>query len=193
MVAVVLIRHGQTAWSLAGRHTSVTDQELTEDGRAQARRLAAALAGRRFAAVLVSPRRRAVATAELAGLQPSIVDDDLVEWDYGEYEGQTTDEIRARRSDWSLWTDGCPGGESPEAVAARAARVLDRVRAYLPGGGPGGDVALVGHGHCLRAIATSWIGQPVRTGERLRLDPATLSSLGYERTTPVILSWNCSV
>ena len=183
---IVLIRHGQTEWSAAGRHTSTTDLDLTVDGRTQARDLAPALAGARFAAVLCSPRRRARHTATLAGLTVTRTDDDLVEWDYGEDEGLTTAQIRDRRPDWDLWRDGCPGGEHPQQVAARLDRVLNQVRPLLSGG----DVALVGHGHALRVAAARWIDLPPAAGARLRLNVATISRLGFEHGRPVILAWN---
>ncbi|HEY3009109.1 MAG TPA: histidine phosphatase family protein [Micromonosporaceae bacterium] len=183
---LVVIRHCQTEWSASGRHTSYTDLELTDDGERQARELGTRLAGRTFAAVLSSPRKRALRTAELAGLTVSDVDDDVVEWDYGDYEGLTTKQIRARRPDWSLWTDGCPGGESPEQVGARLDRVLERARALLAGG----DVALVAHGHCLRVAGARWIGLRPAGGGLFRLDTGTLSELGEEHGRQVILQWN---
>ncbi|MEO3929881.1 histidine phosphatase family protein [Micromonosporaceae bacterium B7E4] len=186
MAEIILIRHGETTWSASHRHTSYTDLELTPDGERQAREVAAELGGRSFAAVLSSPRRRALRTAELAGLRVTEVDDDLSEWNYGEYEGLTTDEIRRERPDWVLWTDGCPGGESPERVGARLDRVLARATTLLDTG----DVALVAHGHSLRVAGARWIGLPASGGGRLRLDTATLSTLGYEHGRPVILRWN---
>jgi broad specificity phosphatase PhoE len=183
---IVLVRHGQTEWSLAHRHTSYTDIELTPDGERQARGLADRLAGWSFAAVLSSPRKRALRTAGLAGLAVTEVDDDLAEWSYGEYEGITTDEIhRTRDPRWNLWTDGAPGGESPERVGARLDRVLARVAAQ------GGDVAIVGHAHALRVLGARWVGLPPSGGGLLRLDTATLSVLGREHGRPVILRWNC--
>lgn len=183
---IVLVRHGQTEWSLGHRHTSYTDIDLTPDGERQARDLAGRLAGRAFAAVLSSPRKRALRTAELAGLAVTSVDDDLAEWNYGEYEGITTDEIqRTRDPEWNLWTDGAPGGESPERVGARLDRVLDRASAI------DGDVAIVGHAHALRVLGARWVGLPPSGGGLLRLDTATLSVLGREHGRPVILSWNC--
>jgi probable phosphoglycerate mutase len=186
---IVVVRHGQTEWSAAGRHTSYTDLSLTPQGERQARNLALVLAGRGFAAVLASPRRRALRTAALAGLAVTDVDEDLAEWDYGDYEGITTKEIRARRPDWDLWRDGCPGGESPEQVGTRLDRVLARARAALPGG----DVALVGHGHALRVAGARWAGLAVAAGGLLALDTGTLCTLGYEHERPVIRSWNASV
>ncbi len=187
MAEIVLIRHGQTEWSAGGRHTSYTDLELTPEGEAQARRAGQRLGGRTFAAVIASPRVRARRTAELAGLAVTEVTEDLAEWNYGEYEGLTTKQIRADRPDWSLWADGCPGGEAPERVGARLDRVLDRAR-KLAGDG---DVALVGHGHSLRVAGARWIGLPPSAGGLLRLDTATLSVLGFEHgIDPVLLSWN---
>jgi broad specificity phosphatase PhoE len=143
MAEIVLIRHGQTEWSANGRHTSYTELPLTSEGERQARAIREQFAGRAFAAVLSSPRKRARHTADLAGLTVTEVTEDLAEWNYGEYEGITTEQIRATRPDWSLWTDGCPGGESPEQAGARLDRVLARAR-ELTGEG---DVALVAHGH----------------------------------------------
>jgi probable phosphoglycerate mutase len=186
---IVEVRHGETEWSRAHRHTSYTDLPLTADGERQARALAPALAGRPFHAVLSSPRRRALRTAELAGLPVTAVDDGLVEWDYGEYEGLTTAEIRRTRPDWNLWIHGCPGGESPEQVGARIDAVLARVRPLLAGG----DVALVGHGHALRVLGARWVGLAPSAGGLLWLDTATLSGLGFEHDRPVILRWNVRV
>ncbi|GAA0445136.1 phosphoglycerate mutase [Actinoplanes capillaceus] len=185
MAEIVLIRHGQTEWSADGRHTSYTDLPLTGEGERQARAAGERIAGRPFAAVLASPRQRALRTAELAGLTVTEVTGDLAEWDYGEYEGVTTAGIRAGRPGWSLWTDGCPGGESPDRVGARLDRVLARAREF------GGDVALVAHGHCLRVAGARWIGLPPAGGGLLRLDTGTISVLGFEHDVdPVLLSWN---
>ncbi|MFC6016567.1 histidine phosphatase family protein [Plantactinospora solaniradicis] len=186
MGEIVLVRHGETNWSVSHRHTSYTDLELTPDGERQAREIAGELRGRRFSAVLSSPRKRALYTAELAGLTVTEIEEDLAEWNYGAYEGLTSDEIHRERPDWVLWTDGCPGGESPEQVGARLDRVLDRATALLDGG----DVALVAHGHSLRVAGARWIGLPPSGGGRLRLDTATVSTLGYEHGRPVILRWN---
>jgi broad specificity phosphatase PhoE len=187
MAEIVLIRHGQTEWSANGRHTSYTDLDLTGAGVEQARQAGRRLGGRTFAAVLSSPRKRAVRTAELAGLQVTETTEDLAEWNYGEYEGITTAEIRRSRPDWSLWTDGCPGGESPDEIGARVDKVLAHARAMLQRG----DVALVGHGHCLRVCGARWVGLPPGDGGRLRLDTATLSSLGFEHEVDqVIDTWN---
>ena len=186
---IILVRHGQTEWSATGRHTSFTDVPLTPEGEQQARHVGAALAGRRFAAVLCSPRRRARHTAELAGLAVTAIDEDLVEWNYGEYEGITTREICRTRSDWYLWRDGCPGGESPEQVGARCDRVLKRARALLADG----DVALVAHGHSLRVATARWIGLDPAGGGLLALDTGTLSVLGHEHERQVVRRWNAPV
>jgi probable phosphoglycerate mutase len=187
---IVLVRHGETEWSASGRHTSYTDIDLTAHGEEQARQLASVLAGRSFVAVWSSPRLRARRTAALARLAPSLdevtTDDDLAEWNYGEYEGLTTPQIRAGRRDWSLWTDGCPGGESPERVGARLDRVLARARALLPDG----DVALVGHGHASRVTGVRWVGLPPRDGGLLALRTASVCVLGFEHDVPVIAEWN---
>ncbi|MET7471592.1 histidine phosphatase family protein [Micromonospora sp. NPDC005686] len=186
MNEILLIRHGETAWSAAHRHTSYTDLELTPDGERQAAALAPLLAGRRFARVLSSPRRRATRTAELAGLTVDAIEPDLAEWNYGEYEGRTTADIQRERPDWSIWTDGGPGGESPHQVGDRLDRVLGRVTALLEQG----DVALVGHGHSLRVLGARWIGLPPSAGALLRLDTATLSVLGHEHGRRVVRRWN---
>jgi probable phosphoglycerate mutase len=186
MAEIVLIRHGQTEWSAAGKHTSYTDLDLTEIGEQQARRAGQRLAGRSFAAVISSPRKRALRTAELAGLPVTEVTEDLGEWNYGEYEGITSAEIRETRPDWSLWTDGCPGGETPEQVGARLDRVLALAKSMLEKG----DVALIAHGHSLRVAGARWTGLPPREGRILKLDTATLSELTFEHATQVIGTWN---
>ena len=183
---VLLLRHGETEWSRDGKHTSTTDVALTEAGLAEAMALRHVVATWRFALVIVSPMARARDTARLAGLDDQRVEvsGDLREWDYGGYEGRTTAEIRARRPGWSVWTDGAPGGESPDVVAHRADRVIARCRTA------GGDVCLVAHAHVLRVLAARWIGLDAADGARLRLDTGTWSVLGYERETPVVLRWN---
>ena len=186
MAQILLIRHGETAWSLAHRHTSYTDLDLTDNGVAQARLLAERLTGHRFAAVLVSPRLRARHTARLAGLTATSIDEDLAEWNYGRYEGLTTAQIRRENPDWYLCQDGCPDGESPAQVGARLDHVLDRARTHLAGG----DVALVAHAHSLRTAGARWIGLPPAAGALLRLDTASISSLGHEHGRPVILRGN---
>ncbi|MER7269832.1 histidine phosphatase family protein [Micromonospora carbonacea] len=186
MGEIVLVRHGETEWSASRRHTSYTDLELTADGEREARALATPLAGRRFALVLASPRRRALRTAELAGLAVTAADEDLAEWNYGRYEGVTTADIHTGRPGWNIWTDGCPAGESPAEVGARLDRVLARAAAALADG----DVALVGHAHSLRVLGARWIGLPPSGGGLLRLDTATVSVLGHEHDRRVILRWN---
>jgi broad specificity phosphatase PhoE len=189
MAEIFVIRHGQTTWSADGRHTSTTDLPLTDVGVEQAKALAPVLAAHRFALVLTSPRERARHTAELAGLHGAIIDDDLAEWNYGEYEGITTEEIRERDPNWLLWRDGCPGGESPAQVAARLDHVLDRARAALADG----DVALVAHGHSLRVATARWLGLDVAAGALFALETATISRLGFEHGTEVLTAWNQSV
>ena len=182
---IVLVRHGQTEWSLTGQHTSHTDIPLTDEGREQARNLGSQLAGRSFAIVLSSHYQRARETAELAGFGDRLeIDDRLVEWDYGEYEGITTPEIRETRSDWWLWRDGCPGGEQPADVQARADAVLERLRAL------DGDAIVFAHGHFLRVLAARWIGEPAEFGSRLKLSAGSVSVLGFERDTEVLEQWN---
>ena len=186
MREIVLVRHGQTEWSASGRHTSFTDLDLTPEGERQSLHLGELLAGRAFAAVLSSPLRRALDTAELCGLSVTATDDDLLEWNYGAYEGRTTVEIRQERPGWSVWHDDTPGGESAADVGTRADRVLDRVRSMLASG----DVALVGHAHQLRVLTARWLGLPPQAGEVFRLETATVSVLGFERETQVLLRWN---
>ena len=188
MAEIVLIRHGQTEWSANGRHTSYTDLDLTEAGVRQARLAGERLSGRTFAAVISSPRKRALRTADLAGLAVTETTEDLAEWNYGEYEGVTSATIRETRPDWSLWTDGAPGGESPAEVAERLDRVLARARTLLDGG----DVALIAHGHSLRVAGARWIGLPASGGGLLKLGTATLSTLGFEHGNQVIDTWNAS-
>jgi len=181
----VLVRHGDTEWSSAGRHTSYSDIALTARGCDQARQVATRLAGVDFSLVLTSPRARARATCALASLQSRAeVTDDLAEWDYGEYEGRTTEEIRAEVPGWTIFRDGAPGGETADEVAARADRVIARAAAA------GGVVALFSHGHFLRVLGARWIGQPVEAGAWLGLDTATVSCLGHEREQRVLRVWN---
>jgi probable phosphoglycerate mutase len=180
-----LVRHGETEWSLSGQHTSRTDLPLTEAGRARAAALAPELSGHRWALVLTSPLLRARETCELAGLgDQAVVDDDLREWDYGEYEGLTTPQIWEQRPDWVLWRDGCPGGETPDQVGVRADRVLKRMREA------GGDCIAFAHGHILRVTGARWIEQPVSFGSRLALSAGSVSRLGFERETEVLREWN---
>ena len=176
---IVLLRHGQTEWSASGQHTSRTDIPLTDRGRALAQETAELgrriLRGRTPALVLTSPRARARVTAELAGLHADRVDERLVEWDYGEYEGRTTPEIRETDPGWTVWSHPTPGGETPQQVTARADAVLADARAALTGG----DVVLVGHGHFSRALMARWIGLPVCEGARLMMDAPAWSVLGH--------------
>jgi broad specificity phosphatase PhoE len=184
---LLLIRHGETTWSKSGQHTSRTDLPLTPTGEAQAKALGRRLASRRFALVLSSPRTRAVATARLAGLEAPVIDPDLAEWDYGDFEGLTTPQIQQQIPGWSIWTGPWPNGETPDQVAARADRVIDKIRAAA---GAGETVVVVAHGHLIRVLAARWLGAPPDTGRWLALGTASLSELGWERTTPVIEHWN---
>jgi broad specificity phosphatase PhoE len=179
-----LVRHGETEWSRDGRHTSTTDLELTDKGVEVACTLKDRLAGTTFDLVLTSPRHRARRTAELAGFADAEVDEDLVEWDYGDYEGITTAEIRETVPGWTVWTHPTPGGETAEQVTARLNRVVARIQSA------GTRVLVFGHGHSLRALTARWIEQPVDEGRFFKLDTATVSTLGYERDFPVVLRWN---
>jgi len=184
---VYLARHGETAWSLSGRHTGVTDLPLTERGRHNARRLGEPLKGLAFAKVYASPLERVVCTCRLAGFGAAAeVDHDLVEWNYGEYEGRTSAEIHAERRDWQLFRDGCPGGESPDQVGSRADRFLIKVR------GVSADVLVFSSGHFLRVLAARWLGLEPDGGRYLLLGTASLSALGYEHdlSQPVICLWD---
>jgi broad specificity phosphatase PhoE len=186
-VAIVLVRHGETEWSLSGQHTSRTDLDLTEKGRERAVAVGHDLAGRPFEHVVTSPLLRARETCRLAGFaERAEVLDELREWDYGEYEGLTTPQIREENPDWSLWRDGCPGGESPDQVAQRADRVLQRLREAS------GGVLVFAHGHILRVLAARWIELPVSGGARLALSAGAISELGFERETQVLSRWNVS-
>jgi probable phosphoglycerate mutase len=184
---VYLARHGETAWSLSGQHTGRTDLPLTERGERNARALGGRLRGLAFAKILTSPLRRAVRTCELAGFGAAAeIDPNLVEWDYGQYEGRRTVEIRAQRPDWRLFRNGCPGGESPDQIGARADLVIGRLRAV------GGDVLVFSSGHFLRVLAARWLGLDVAGGRYLLLGTASLSALGYEHSAaePAIRLWN---
>ncbi|HEX3263323.1 MAG TPA: histidine phosphatase family protein [Solirubrobacterales bacterium] len=188
MPELLLARHGETEWSVNGRHTGTTDLPLTENGRRRARNLAPRLAGREFALVLTSPMQRARETCELAGLGDGAqTRDDLREWDYGEYEGITTREIHERRPGWSLWRDGCPDGEQAADVGARADRVIAEAR------GADGDVIFFGHGHMLRVVGARWVALPPEDGGLLGLGTGALCTLGYEHGLPIIVRWNESV
>lgn len=184
-VSVVLVRHGETEWSSSGRHTSYSDIALTPRGTHEARHLATRLADIDFSLVLTSPRARARTTCELAGLgKGADVTDDLVEWNYGDYEGRTTAAIRAEVPGWSIFRDGAPGGETADEVVARADRVIERAV------DAGGVVAMFSHGHFLRVLGARWIEQPVEAGAWLGLDTATISCLGHEREERVLRVWN---
>jgi broad specificity phosphatase PhoE len=179
------IRHGETAWSLSGHHTGTTDLCLTEAGCDAARRMRPVLARTSFELVLCSPLQRARQTCELAGLgDKAIIDPNLSEWNYGRYEGVTTAEIHEATPGWQIFRDGCPGGEAPEQVAARADRVIARSRAL------NGNVALFAHGHLLRVLAARWIGLPPAAGQHLLLDTGTLSVLSDHRGVPALELWN---
>lgn len=180
---VVLVRHGETAWSASGKHTGRTDVPLTERGRSQGADLARHLASWRFAEAITSPLRRAAETCELAGLAGA-EDDDLLEWDYGEYEGRTTEEIRREVAGWTVWRGPVPGGEGIDEVAARADRAIARIDEAS------GDVAVFSHGHFLRVLAARWLGLPAVDGRLFMLDTATLSVLGTERESRAIRIWN---
>jgi broad specificity phosphatase PhoE len=180
-----LIRHGETAWSVSGQHTGRTDIALTARGETQARLLARRIAARPFDLVLTSPLRRARETCRLAGhLAAAQEDPDLVEWDYGAFEGRRGADIREEIPGWTIWSGGVPGGETVGQVGARADRVIARALAA------GGDVALFAHGHLLRVLAARWLGRPATDGRYLALDTASLSRLGHEREQPVVRSWN---
>lgn len=182
---IYLVRHGETEWSLSGQHTGITDIPLTENGRRVAKLFEPLAARLSFALVLTSPLERARTTCELAGLGGKAeVDGDLMEWNYGEYEGLTTKQIHAKSPEWMLFRDGCPGGENPEQVCARVDRLIARIRAVE------GNVALFAHGHILRVLAARWIELPVMSGCHFVLDTATLSVLSYYRGIPAVKRWN---
>jgi broad specificity phosphatase PhoE len=185
--SVYLARHGETAWTITGQHTGRTDLPLTERGESNARRLREPLSGLTFAKVFTSPLKRAMRTCELAGFgSVAEVERDLVEWDYGDYEGRLSSDILKERPDWLLFRDGCPGGESPQQVAARADRVVARVRAVA------GDVLVFSSGHFLRVLAVRWIGIETINARALMLGTASLSALNYENSLshPAISLWN---
>lgn len=183
---LLLIRHGQTEWSRDGKHTSRTDLSLTESGRADGHRLHDLLHDIQPVRLLTSPLRRALETAELVYPGFAIEKRDaLREWDYGDYEGITTPEIRSENPGWSLWRDGCPNGESPEQIGARVDQLLVELREVS------GTIALVAHGHVLRVLAARYLGLPVESGKSFELHTGTISQLGWERETPTIELWNC--
>lgn len=183
-----LVRHGETEWSLTGQHTGTTDIPLTANGERHAIEIGKLLKGHNFAVVLTSPLLRARETCRLAGFgERAKIDPNLREWDYGDYEGRTTDEIRKVRPGWSLWQDGVPGGETIEQVAARARAVIDGVVASS------GDVLLFAHGHILRILCSCWLGLPPEDGRIFALETGTVSTLGYERETRVVVRMNVGV
>jgi broad specificity phosphatase PhoE len=184
-VQLWLVRHGETAWSASGQHTGKTNLPLTLEGKLRARQIAGFLNGRHFGLVLTSPMQRAVETCRLAGSGESgVVDANLMEWDYGDYEGRTTAEIRKTRKDWSLWNDGVPNGETIAQVAARAQKVIDRALASAS------DVLLFAHGHILRVLTACWLRLPPDAGRLFAVGTASVSILGYEHETRVITQWN---
>ncbi len=184
-MSVFAIRHGETEWSLNGRHTGTTDIPLTDNGRRLAELLRPALSGRTFSLVLVSPLQRARETCELAGVAArAIFEPDTVEWNYGNYEGLTPREIDRQAPGWLIFRDGCPGGETPEQVGARTDRVIARARAVE------GDVALFAHGHVLRVLVARWLGLPARAGQHFLLDTGSLNVLDYYRGIPALKTWN---
>ena len=182
---LVVVRHGATEWSLSGRHTGRTDLPLLDEGRAEARELGRRLAGHIFTLILTSPLSRAFETCEIAGFGALSQEcDDLVEWDYGEYEGRTTDEIRSQSPSWSLWRDGAPGGETVQQVGVRADRVISLVRDL------DGDILMFAHAHLLRVLGARWVGLAPEAGALFTLAPATISVLGWERDVAVVSRWN---
>ena len=183
---IYLARHGETAWSLSGHHTGRTDLPLTEAGERQAERLRPRLAGHGFAGVFTSPLQRARRTSELAGFGAAEPDPDLMEWNYGDYEGRRAAEILKERPGWRVFRDGCPGGESPADIGARADRVIARLRAI------GGDVLLFSHGHFLRSLAARWLGLAPGDGQYFMLGTGSLSILGYDHvlSEPALRLWN---
>jgi broad specificity phosphatase PhoE len=182
---LVMVRHGATEWSRSGRHTGRSDLPLLDEGRLEAEELGRRLAGNTFTLVLTSPMRRARETCQIAGFGAQAQErDDLREWDYGDYEGRTTDDIRAQRPGWSLWRDGAPDGETASEVGARADRVISEVR------GQTGDVLVFAHAHLLRVVGARWVGLPPAAGALFTLSPATISVLGWERDIAAVNRWN---
>jgi broad specificity phosphatase PhoE len=188
--ALIVVRHGETAWSLSGQHTGLTDLALTAVGEDQARTsgkaIRAMLAGQSAAAVISSPRQRAQRTAQLSGFTPTEIDPDASEWDYGDYEGLTSAQIRERDPDWRLWNGVVPGGESADDVTVRIDRLLTRVHQLMSNG----PVLIFSHGHASRCIAARWLGEPVSSGRHYKLGTGSVSGLDYEHDVPVILHWN---
>ncbi len=182
-----LVRHGETEWSRAGKHTGRTDLPLTSEGEAAASAMKTHLSEQSFAQVLTSPLRRAHDTARRAGFPDVVVDDDLAEWDYGDYEGLTTPEIRDSVPGWTIWTHGCPGGETGEEVAERLDRVVAKARAA------DGDTLVFAHGHSLCALTARWLDLPIRDGRLFRLDTTTTSLLGEFHEAPVLKRWNSPI
>jgi probable phosphoglycerate mutase len=188
MGRVFAVRHGETAWSLSGQHTGTTDVQLTDRGRELATVLRPVIRRQSFALVLTSPLRRARETCELCGLgEVATIDPDLVEWDYGRYEGLTPEQIRSTAPGWQIFLDGCPGGESPEQIGARVDRVIARARAVR------GNVVLFAHGHLLRVLAARWLGLPPSAGQHFQHHTGTLDVLGWYRGVPAIEIWNAPV
>jgi probable phosphoglycerate mutase len=183
---LILVRHGETEWSRAGRHTGRTDVPLTSQGEEQARSVAPLLADRKIASTVVSPARRARRTAELAGQTEAEIDERLWEWDYGAYEGKTTAQIREERPGWYLWRDGVIGGETSDRIGVRVRAVLEHVSPRLADG----DVVLIAHGHVLRVLTACYLGLPPADGRLFRLDTGAISILGTEHDNPVIAAWN---
>lgn len=182
-----LIRHGETEWSASGKHTSSSDVSLTSRGQQSAQAIGQYLAERPFSMVLTSPRQRARETCRIAGYSThALVDENLAEWNYGDYEGRTTAEIRSKQADWSIWSASIPGGESIENVEERARNVIERAETI------GGRVALFSHAHLLRILAATWIGLPARSGSLFALGTGSVSVLGFEREVRVIETWNRS-
>ena len=182
---IFLIRHGETEWSVSGQHTGITDIPLTEKGRNVARLLKPVLAKENFTFVLTSPLKRALETCELAGFgERAEIDRNLMEWNYGEYEGLTPKQIHAKAPGWMIFRDGCPGGEKPGEVGARADRLIERVRNQE------GNIAFFAHGHLFRVFAARWLGLPPESGRHFLLDTATLNILGYYRDIPAVKRWN---
>jgi len=182
---IYVIRHGETEWSLSGQHTGVTDIPLTENGRDLAKLLHPVLSNESFALVLTSPLRRAKETCKLSGLgDQAEVDSNLMEWNYGDYEGLTPNEIHKKTPGWLLFTDGAPGGEAPEQVGERADHVIKRIRAVK------GNVALFAHGHIFRVLVARWIDLPSEDGRKFLLGTGTLNILSYYRGVPAIKTWN---